>query len=113
MITDLIKEYFDFFDGNTLFNTFDAIMRYEKKFDSKDDRELIEQLYLFLIELSDHDEDLFSENQEKILELYYIAVYVQSNLFTDDSFKVIVKIFISFQFNEVVRELNEMLESLE
>lgn len=32
MIQKLFKEYFDFFDGNTLFNTLDAIMRYEKKF---------------------------------------------------------------------------------
>jgi hypothetical protein len=46
---------------------------------------------------------LFSDLQERILDLYYIPVYVQSNLFTDDSFK----------FNEVVRELNEMLESLQ
>jgi len=88
MINDLIKEYFDFFDGNTLFNTFDAIMRYENKLDAKEDRELIEKLYLFLIELSSNEESLFSELQEKILDLFYIPVYIQSNLFTDDSFKV-------------------------
>jgi len=29
MINELIKDYYDYFDGNTLFNTFDAIMRFE------------------------------------------------------------------------------------
>ena len=62
MINELIKDYYDYFDGNTLFNTFDAIMRFEQKFNAKADREIIESLYLFLIELSDHDEGLFSEN---------------------------------------------------
>ena len=42
LIADLVKDYFDFFDGNTLFHTFEAIMRYEKKFSLKEDRELIE-----------------------------------------------------------------------
>eukprot|EP00347_Sterkiella_histriomuscorum_P020372 403338061 len=102
MIVRLVKEFFDFFDGNTLFHCFEAIMRYDKKFEKKEDRDLIEQLYLFLIELSDQDQDLFNEMQEKVLDLMYIGVYVQSNLYTDDNFK----------FNEVIREVNEMLESL-
>lgn len=102
MTSELVKQYFDFFDGNTLFNVFDAIMRFEKKFEMKEDRETVEQLYLFLVELSSQEQGLFNELQERILDLYYIPVYVQSNLYTDDSFK----------FNEVVRELTEMLESL-
>ena len=52
LVFDLIKEYFDFFDGNTLFNAFDAVMRYDKKFEAKEDRVIIKKLYLFLIELS-------------------------------------------------------------
>lgn len=42
MIYKLIQQYFDFFDGHTIFNAFDAIMRYEKKFEKKEDRELID-----------------------------------------------------------------------
>ncbi len=52
MINELFKQYFDFFDGNTLFNVFDAIMRYPRKFEQAEDREIIEQLYLFIVELS-------------------------------------------------------------
>ena len=100
MIEELIRESFDFLttsvgegdeietNGNVLFNTFDAIMRCERKFETPQDRQLVEKLYLFLIELSENEEDLFTEEQEKILDLYYIPVYVQSNLITDDSFKV-------------------------
>ena len=55
MISELVKEDFEFFDGNTLFNLLDGIMRYNLKFEIKEDREIIEQLYLFLIELSDAD----------------------------------------------------------
>ena len=47
-------------DGNTLFNVFEAIMRYPRKFEKKDDRETIEKLYLMLIELSEQEEGLFS-----------------------------------------------------
>lgn len=42
MIHKLLSSYFDFFDGHQIFNTFDAIMRYEKKFEQKEDRELID-----------------------------------------------------------------------
>ena len=72
MIDELIRESFDFLttivdgddiqtNGNVLFNTFDAIMRCERKFETLYDRELIEKLYLFLIELSETEEGLFSE----------------------------------------------------
>lgn len=95
MAHELIRESFDFLttfgeesNGNLLFNAFDAIMRYEKKFEAPADHELIEKLYLFLIELSENEEELFSEEQEKVLDLYYIPVFVQSSLYTDDSFKV-------------------------
>lgn len=73
---------------------------------------------------------MFNEQQERILDLYYIPVYVQSNLYTDDSFKVrlvstseskivvsdqlfIITIFLMIQFNEVVKEVTDMLESLD
>jgi hypothetical protein len=76
MTEELIRESFDFLttyisekegeeietNGNVLFNTFDAIMRCERKFETKDDRDLIEKLYLFLIELSENDEELFTED---------------------------------------------------
>ena len=100
MAFELIKESFDFLTtfmdesgeyvshGNVLFNTFDAIMRCENKFQQKEDREIIEKLYLFLIEMSENEEELFKEEQEKVLDLYYIPVFVQSNLYTDDTFKV-------------------------
>ncbi len=42
MIGELVRQYFDFFDGNTLFNAFEAVMRYSKKFELKEDREAIE-----------------------------------------------------------------------
>jgi hypothetical protein len=73
MIEELIRESFDFLtttidedgevqtSGNVLFNTFDAIMRCEKKFNSPTDRELVEKIYLFMIELSENEEELFSE----------------------------------------------------
>jgi hypothetical protein len=87
MIDELVRESFDFLttivdgedietNGNVLFNTFDAIMRCDRKFESVSDRDLIEKLYLFLIELSETEEGLFSEDQERILDLYYIPVYV-------------------------------------
>jgi hypothetical protein len=65
-------------------------MRHESKFSSPADRETIEKLYLFLIELNESEEDgLFTQMQEQIMELYYIPVYIQSQLLqTDDSFKV-------------------------
>jgi hypothetical protein len=53
-------------------------------------------------EKNEENSRFFSKFEESIIELYYIPVYIQSNLFTDDSFK----------FNEVVREVNEMLEAL-
>ena len=37
-----------------------------------------------------------------MLDLYYIPVYMQTNLYTDDSFK----------FNEVLKELNQVLQTL-
>ena len=87
MIDELVRESFDFLttivdgedietNGNVLFNTFDAIMRCDRKFEIASDRDLIEKLYLFLIELSETEEGLFSEHQERILDLYYIPVYV-------------------------------------
>lgn len=103
LTVDLIKESSDFLTvlpaqsidedlqstGNVVFNAFDAIMRCENKFHQAKDRQLIEDLYLFLIELNQSEEGgLFSEVQEQILELYYIPVCVQSQLQTDDSFKV-------------------------
>ncbi len=115
MIDELIRESFDFLtafvpdegdeiesNGNVLFNTFDAIMRCERKFETPEDRALVERLYLFLIELSETEEDLFSEEQERVLDLYYIPVYIQSNLYTDDSFK----------FNDVVKDVTDMLDTL-
>ena len=99
MAHELVRESFDFLttfvegeecvtSGNVLFNMFDAVMRVEGKFKVREDRETIEKLYLFLVELSENEEDLFSELQEKVLDLLYIPVYVQSSLVTDDSFKV-------------------------
>jgi hypothetical protein len=101
MVEELLRESFDFLtttigegdefetNGNILFNTFDAIMRCERKFETPQDRQLVEKIYLFLIELSENEkEGLFTEDQEKILDLYYIPVYIQSNLYTDDTFKV-------------------------
>ncbi len=104
MTYELVRESFDFLttfivnvgtdqeecesSGNVLFNVFEAVMRCENKFLTKEDRESVERLYLFLIELSENEEGLFTEVQEKVLELYYISVYIQSNLYTDDSFKV-------------------------
>ena len=89
MIDELIRESFDFLttivpedggeietNGNVLFNTFDAIMRCERKFDTPEDRDLIDKLYLFLIELSETEENLFTEDQERVLDLYYIPVYI-------------------------------------
>lgn len=69
MAWELVHESFDFLtttedletNGNLLFSTFDAIMRCERKFDTKEDREIVEKLYLFLIELSENDQDLFNE----------------------------------------------------
>jgi len=111
MLERLLDNFFDCFDGHTLFNVLEGVMRYEKKFESKEDREAIERLYLLLMEISENynnenqvqEETFFSEQEEAIIELYYIPVIVESNLYTDDSFK----------FNEVVREIVEMLESLE
>ena len=104
MVHELVRESFDFLttffveggedcvtSGNVLFNMFDAVMRVEGKFRAREDRETIEKLYLFLIELSENEEELFSELQEKVLDLLYIPVYVQSSLVTDDSFKVIAR----------------------
>ena len=65
-----------------------------------------------MIELSESEEGLFSEDQERILDLYYIPVYVQSNLYTDDSFKVSIIAIYLIQFNEVVKDVTDMLESL-
>ena len=56
-----------------------------------------------MIELSEQEEGLFSEAEEKVIELYYIPVYVQSQLHTDDS----------FQFNEVVKEVEQLMASLD
>jgi hypothetical protein len=98
-----VRESFDFLSGDTLFNTFDAVLRCQNKFSTADDREAIEKLYLFLIELSENEDLLFTEEQEKLLDLFYITVYIERSLFTDDSFK----------FNEIVRELStDMLDSL-
>ena len=37
-----------------------------------------------------------------MLDLYYIPVYMQTNLYTDDTFK----------FNEVIKELNQILPTI-
>ena len=46
MVRDLIKANIDFFDGNTLFNVLDVILKYDAPFGNKDDRDLIQDLYL-------------------------------------------------------------------
>ena len=64
MTYEVIKEKFDFLTtegGNILFNSFDAIMRCDHKFIVKEDRETIEKLYIFLIELNENEEGLFTE----------------------------------------------------
>jgi hypothetical protein len=83
MINILFEQFFDFFDGHTVFNVLDAIMRYEKKFDKKDDRDAIEKLYIFMMELSEsynssgvEEDTFFSEEEENIIELYYIPVII-------------------------------------
>ena len=37
-----------------------------------------------------------------MLDLYYIPVYMQTNLYTDDTFK----------FNEVIKEINQILPTI-
>jgi len=112
LLFDLVKDNFDFLTtfvegeevvttGNVLFNAFEGALRAGPK--TREDRVLVEKLYLLLVELSENEEELFSEFQERLLDLFYIPVFVQSSLCTDDSFK----------FNEVVRETLDMLETLE
>ena len=45
-------------------------------------------------------EEVFTPYQTAILDLYYIPVYMQTNLYTDDSFK----------FNQVLKEMTETIE---
>jgi hypothetical protein len=53
------------------------------------------------VELSSTD-DTFTPEQTAILDQYYTVVYFQPSLFTDDT----------FQFNEVVRQLTEIVKEL-
>ena len=69
-------------------------MKCKNKFEGAADRLLIEKLYFQLVEISSQEE-VFSEHQTAILDLYYIPVYMQTNLYTDDSFK----------FNQVIKEM--------
>jgi hypothetical protein len=51
LILKLMKDKFDFLLGTCLFNTFDCIMRYSRKFEQPSDRQVINQIYDFLLEL--------------------------------------------------------------
>ena len=55
MAMDLV-ENFDF-DGHTLFNLFDAVMKIPNKYSSEETKTQIEQLYFLLLELSEQGED--------------------------------------------------------
>lgn len=112
LVYELVRDGFDFLTtfvegeevvstGNVLFNAFDGVLRAGPK--TREDRALVEKLYLLLVELSENEEALFSELQEKLLDLFYIPVFVQASLCTDDSFK----------FNEAVRDALDMLDSLD
>ena len=101
MINQLVQEHFDFLEGENLFMAFDTIMKQQSKFKSAASRQQVEKLYFQLVELSDNN-DMFSEQQTAMLDLYYIPVYMQTNLYTDDTFK----------FNEVIKELNQILPTI-
>ena len=76
-------------------------MKLPYKFKTQTSRTLVEKLYFQLVQISESD-DIFSDQQTAILDLYYFAVYLQTSLFTDDT----------FQFNEVIRELSQVLTEL-
>ena len=101
MINQLVQEHFDFLEGENLFMAFDTIMKQQSKFKSAESRQQVEKLYFQLVELSDNN-DMFSEQQTAMLDLYYIPVYMQTNLYTDDTFK----------FNEVIKEINQILPTI-
>ena len=101
MINQLVQEHFDFLEGENLFMAFDTIMKQQSKFKSAESRQQVEKLYFQLVELSDNN-DMFSEQQTAMLDLYYIPVYIQTNLYTDDTFK----------FNEVIKEINQILPTI-
>lgn len=101
MINQLVHEHFDFLEGESLFIVFDTIMKQQSKFKSAESRHQVEKLYFQLVELSDNNE-MFTEQQTAILDLYYIPVYLQTHLYTDDTFK----------FNEVIKELNQILPTI-
>lgn len=94
LLVEHISEKFDFLSGDCLFKAFDTVMKCKNKFEGAADRLLIEKLYFQLVEISSQEE-VFSEHQTAILDLYYIPVYMQTNLYTDDSFK----------FNQVIKEM--------
>ena len=76
-------------------------MKLPYNFKTQTSRTLVEKLYFQLVQISESD-DIFSDQQTAILDLYYFAVYLQTSLFTDDT----------FQFNEVIRELSQVLTEL-
>lgn len=88
--------------GTALFNAFDYVMKFKAKFQDANDRKMIEKIYFTLVELSSEDEQTFTDHETAILDLYYIPVYWQCNLYTDDSFKL----------SEVCRELLAMLSEM-
>ena len=98
MINQLVADHFDFLEGDSLFNAFDTVMKMPGKFKTQQSRDMIEKLYFQLVQISESD-DIFTDEQTAILDLYYSAVYLQTSLFTDDT----------FQFNEVIRELQGAL----
>jgi hypothetical protein len=60
-------------------------MKLPYKFKTQTSRTLVEKLYFQLVQISESD-DIFSDQQTAILDLYYFAVYLQTSLFTDDTF---------------------------
>ena len=101
LLCNLVEEQFDFLPGDCLFKAFDTVMKCKDKFEQPGDRKLIEKLYFQLVELSSQEvEEVFNLHQTSILDLYYIPVYMQTNLFTDDTFK----------FNQVLKEMTLMIE---
>ena len=58
-------------------------------------------MYFQLVEISSQEvEEMFTPHQTAILDLYYIPVYMQTNLYTDDTFK----------FNQVLKEMTMTIE---
>ena len=45
LLCGLIEEQFDFLDGESLFKCFDSVMKCKNKFESGDDRTLVEKMY--------------------------------------------------------------------